>query len=139
MATHTYQCPLRWADMDAYGVINNVVFLRLLEEARVDLLCRFKGGTNSLLQDGYVIVSHQIKYKRPLVHRQEPVAIEMWVSDLQGSSVAIEAQVKDPGCIYALASTTMAPYSYAKRFPRRLTEDEISFFEQFLENRKAIV
>jgi len=33
----------------------------------------------------------------------------------------------------------MAPYSYAKRFPRRLTEDEISFFEQFLENRKAIV
>ena len=26
--------PLRWSDTDAYGHINNVMFLRLLEEAR---------------------------------------------------------------------------------------------------------
>ena len=25
---HIYRCPLRWADMDAYGHVNNVVFLR---------------------------------------------------------------------------------------------------------------
>ena len=27
--------PLRWSDMDAYGHVNNVQFLRLLEDARV--------------------------------------------------------------------------------------------------------
>ena len=139
MATHTYQCPLRWADMDVYGVINNVVFLRLLEEARVDFFARFQGGTNSLMQDGYIIVGHEIKYKRTLVHRQEPVPIEMWVSSLQGATVCIDAEVKDHDRVYAVASTTMAPYSYAKRFPRRLSEEEISFFEQYLDARKAIV
>ena len=30
---HIYRCPLRWSDMDAYGHVNNVVFLRYLEEA----------------------------------------------------------------------------------------------------------
>lgn len=93
MATHTYQCHLRWADMDVYGVINNVVFLRLLEEARVDFFARFQGGTNSLMQDGYIIVGHEIKYKRTLVHRQEPVPIEMWVSSLQGATTR---EIPDP-------------------------------------------
>ncbi|MFE4477710.1 acyl-CoA thioesterase, partial [Kitasatospora sp. NPDC056789] len=45
---HIYRCPLRWADMDAYGHVNNVVFLRYLEEARIDFLFRpdkeFKQG-----------------------------------------------------------------------------------------------
>ena len=27
--------PLRWSDMDAYGHVNHVQFLRLLEDARV--------------------------------------------------------------------------------------------------------
>ncbi|MGX1474786.1 UNVERIFIED_CONTAM: acyl-CoA thioesterase FadM [Streptomyces canus] len=46
---HIYRCPLRWADMDAYGHVNNVVFLRYLEEARIDFLFRpekdFKQGS----------------------------------------------------------------------------------------------
>jgi acyl-CoA thioester hydrolase len=37
--------PLRWSDMDAYGHVNNVQFLRLLEDARVVLFAgpRFRG------------------------------------------------------------------------------------------------
>ena len=38
MARHRFLCPLRWADVDVYGVINNVSIMRYLEEARVDLL-----------------------------------------------------------------------------------------------------
>lgn len=32
----TSRIPLRWADMDAYGHINNVQYLRLLEQSRVE-------------------------------------------------------------------------------------------------------
>lgn len=32
MTRHTYPCPVRWSDMDAYGVVNNVSLLRYLEE-----------------------------------------------------------------------------------------------------------
>lgn len=40
MARHIYACPLRWSDMDAFGHVNNVVFLRYLEEARIDFMFR---------------------------------------------------------------------------------------------------
>ena len=35
---HRYRCSMRWSDMDAYGHVNNVVYLTYLEEARVDML-----------------------------------------------------------------------------------------------------
>ncbi|MGL5850524.1 MAG: acyl-CoA thioesterase, partial [Phycicoccus sp.] len=34
-APYRVEVPLRWSDMDAYGHVNNVQFLRLLEDARV--------------------------------------------------------------------------------------------------------
>lgn len=45
MARHIYRCPLRWSDMDAFGHVNNVVFLRYLEEARIDFMFRLAPGT----------------------------------------------------------------------------------------------
>lgn len=45
MARHIYNCPLRWSDMDAFGHVNNVVFLRYLEEARIDFMFRLAPGT----------------------------------------------------------------------------------------------
>ena len=33
--TYRVEVPLRWSDMDAYGHVNNVQYLRLLEDARV--------------------------------------------------------------------------------------------------------
>ena len=139
MATHLYRCPLRWADMDVYGVVNNVVYLRLLEEARVDLIWRIgPAGGERALCEGYVVVRHAIEYKRPLVHRREPILIEMWVSSVQAATVSLEYEVKDDDRVYALASTTMAPYDFDRKFPRRLTDAEATFFQQFLENRRAI-
>ena len=37
--------PLRWGDLDAYGHINNVEMLRLLEEARIQAFWRPDEGT----------------------------------------------------------------------------------------------
>ena len=35
---HVYECPMRWADMDLLGHVNNVVYVDYLQEARVDML-----------------------------------------------------------------------------------------------------
>ncbi len=139
MATHIYYCPIRWSDMDIYGVVNNVEFLRLLEEARVDFIWRLGPiGEDAFFGGGSVVVRHTIAYHATLIHRREPVAIEMWVSDLKAASVDIDYEVKDGEKIYATASTTMAPYDYRRQRPRRLTEAEASFFEGFCEARRAI-
>ena len=37
MARHVVELKPRWADMDAYGHVNNVTWLEYLQEARIDL------------------------------------------------------------------------------------------------------
>ena len=138
MARYTYSCPLRWADMDVYGVINNVAFVRYLEEARVDLLlCMAPSEQDSFLGRGSVVVRHEIDYKNPLVHRREPVEIETWVSRLRASSVTISYLVKDGDHRYASARSVLAPFDYKARRPRRLTQPETAFFEKYLEPDQA--
>ena len=35
---HVYHCPVRWADLDLLGHVNNVVYVDYLQEARVDFM-----------------------------------------------------------------------------------------------------
>ncbi|MER5727688.1 thioesterase family protein [Streptomyces sp. NPDC002138] len=134
MARHSYPCPIRWSDMDVYGIVNNVSFVRYLEEARVDFVFRMAPTEgDAFFRDGSVVVSHEIRYKRQLVHRHEPVEIEMWVSDLQSATVTVDYTVRDGDLVYATASTTMAPFDYRAGRPRRLTDAETAFFEKYLE------
>ena len=35
---HTTRIPIRWGDMDAYGHVNNTVYFRYMEQARVEWL-----------------------------------------------------------------------------------------------------
>jgi acyl-CoA thioester hydrolase len=120
--------------MDVYGVINNVVYLRYLEEARVSFIHRMgEAGGDAFFKDGSVVVRHEITYLRRLSHRLEPVDIEIWVTDLQSATVTVAYELKDGEHLYATASTVMAPFDYAKAKPRRLTEHEQKFFREYLD------
>ncbi len=134
MARHSFLCPLRWADVDVYGVINNVSFLRYLEEARVDLILTMPPSEqDSFLHRGSVVVKHEIEYKYQLTHRREPVEIQLWVSQLRASTVTVSYLVQDPERVYASARTVLAPFDYRAYRPRRLTEAETAFFAKYLE------
>ncbi|CAM5612117.1 hypothetical protein SCALM49S_03408 [Streptomyces californicus] len=62
--------------MDAFGHVNNVVFLRYLEEARIDFMFRLAPGTNSpVVLGGSVVARHEIDYVRPLVRTGTRVVI----------------------------------------------------------------
>jgi acyl-CoA thioester hydrolase len=134
MTRHRFLCPLRWSDVDVYGVINNVSIVRYLEEARIDLLgCMEPAERDSFLRQGSVVVRHEVDYKHTLLHRRDPVEIEMWVSGLRASTVTISYLVKDPDRLYASARTVLAPFDYKAKRPRRLTKAESAFFGQYLE------
>ena len=53
--------------MDAYGHVNNVIFLGYLEEARVSLFERM--DLANPLETGVVVARHEIDYRKPLVYR----------------------------------------------------------------------
>lgn len=135
--------------MDAFGHVNNVVFVRYLEEARIDLMFRlaeeaaaesatagsappagsFKGGS--------VVARHEIDYCRPLVHRHTPVTVETWVTKVKAASATLDYEIKDAEEVYARARTVIAPYDLEKGRPRRLTAEERSFLEGYLDDSAA--
>ncbi len=129
------QVPVRWGDADAYGHINNVEQVRLLEEARVALFfvaARAEGI--STFEGQLVVVSHAITYKRPMYYRPEPLTIEVWVTKLGPSSVTIAYEVRDASTVYAVASSVLAAYDSGGSHVRRLNEAERGYLEKFRED-----
>ena len=137
---HTYECPLRWSDMDAYGHVNNVVYLRYLEEARIDFLFREAGqqalgsGDEPPFRGGSVVARHEIDYLSPLFHRHEPVTIETWVTKLNAASATLAYEIKDTARVYVRATTLIVPYDMKEERVRRLTAGERTFLEGFFDD-----
>lgn len=137
MTKHRYHCSLRWSDMDAFGHVNNTTFFTYLEEARVDLLFVHAGDrvARERLSSGIVVARHEIDYKAPLVFRPEPVAVDVWVSRLGTASFELRYEVLDDGGpLYAQAVTVLVPYDVEAERPRRLSDEERSALEPFLES-----
>lgn len=116
--------------MDAYGHVNNVVFLRYLEEARIDFLFR----PDKDFQQGSVVARHEIDYKRQLVHRHTPVDIELWVTEIRAASFTLTYEVKDGDQLYVRASTVIVPFDFEAQRPRRITREEKEFLQEYTDS-----
>ena len=138
---HVYECPLRWADLDLQGHVNNVVYVDYLQEARVDLL-RLHAPTARTddLAEGVVVVRHEVTYRAPLQFRFRPVRIECWVTEVRAASFTMGYEVfhdapDEPGGrrVYLRATTVLTPYVFAEERPRRISAEERELLSQFLE------
>ncbi len=135
---HVYDCPVRWADLDLLGHVNNVVYVDYLQEARVDML-RVHTPDRRVddLAEGVVVVRHQVTYLAPLTFRFRPVRIECWVTEIRAASFTIAYEVLDAEAddrtTYLRASTVLTPYVFNTERPRRLTAEERAGLERFHE------
>lgn len=61
--------PVQWGDMDAYGHVNNTVFFRYFESARVDYLVRC-GFVDAYDNDkiGAILHSTSCRFRKPLFY-----------------------------------------------------------------------
>jgi acyl-CoA thioester hydrolase len=121
--------------MDAFGHVNNVVFLRYLEEARIDFMFGLAPGDGSpSFSGGSVVARHEIDYVRPLVHRHTPVTIESWVTKIGAASLTISYEVKDPEQVYVRATTVVVPFNLQAQRPRRITAEEKAMLQQYMDD-----
>jgi acyl-CoA thioester hydrolase len=136
---HVYYCPLRWADMDSLGHVNNVTYVDYLQEARVDMLAVHAPATGGeALAEGVVVVRHEVEFVTPLVFRHEPVRIETWVSRIRAASFTMRYDILDEAedgarRVYTRASTVLTPFVFARERPRRIKPEERAVLERFLE------
>ena len=121
--------------MDAYGHVNNAVFLSYLEEARIDFLSR----PDKQFRQGSVVARHEIDYKRQLVHRPEPVDIELWVAEIRAASFTVAYEVKDGDHVYVRASTVVVPFDFETQRPRRITAEEREFLTGYMDDEEEAV
>ena len=126
--------PMRWGDMDAYGHVNNVEVVRMLEEARiaafgvpvgtghqtvpaqVPLFDTLPEGTQAL------VVEHRVKYVRPLEYRNVPAPTRVRVVRAAGAALILGIEIADPetGESCVRAHTQLAFYDPQSRTVLRL-------------------
>jgi acyl-CoA thioester hydrolase len=134
MARHTYLCPMRWSDMDAYGHVNNVDVMRYLEQARIDVLEATAGPDGqSMLHEGVVVVRHEVDYRKPLDYRPEPVPIHTWIAEVRRSSFTVAYEIADPDAVYVQARTVLVPFDLESGSPRRISERDRAWMDRYLE------
>ncbi len=94
---HVYRCPLRWADMDLLGHVNNVTYVDYLQEARVDLLRALvaEAGPEAGPLPAVFVARHEVQYVSSLVFRPEPVSVAMQVSEVRAASYTLDSEVYD--------------------------------------------
>ncbi len=139
MVRHRYECPLRWADLDLLGHVNNVVYVDYLQEARVDMLRTHAPDPRAdELAEGVVVVRHEVSYLAPLTFRFRPVSIECWVTEVRAASFTMAYEIFDEDeagvrTTYVRACTVLTPYVFATERPRRLTTEEKDVLAPFVE------
>lgn len=123
---------MRWSDMDAYGHVNNVQYLRFFEDARIEAFAAHEAGAGdkSLLSTGILVVRHEIEYLKPLKWRPEPVHIDLWITYLKGARIDVGYEVYDapqdaPRIRYAVAESTLVIYDLENERPRRIPQADV--------------
>ena len=140
---HVYYCPMRWADMDSLGHVNNVTYVDYLQEARVDML-RVHAPQSGIedLTEGVIVVQHDIEFLAPLVFRPDPIRIETWATQIRAASFTLRYEILDERpdgsrTVYTRASTLLTPYVFTAERPRRIRPEERATLERFLEPEAA--
>ena len=137
--THlTLDVPMRWGDMDAYGHINNVEVVRILEEARVHAFGPPAGTGlpgvevaqpifSELDSDVQaLVVEHRVKYLTPLNYRNIPARVHVWISAVKGASFTVAYAIFDPvsGSRCVIAETVLAFFHEPSGSLVRLTAEK---------------
>jgi acyl-CoA thioester hydrolase len=129
---------MRWSDMDAYGHVNNVIFLGYFEMARVDLFFdRASLEEQTGLRRGTVVAAHDIRYKLPVVYSRDPLDVQIWVSGIRAAAFTCHYEIHDHGRLSVTGSTLLVPFDFEINRPRRLTAEEKEFLARYADDPAA--
>jgi len=116
-------------DIDFAGVVSNIVYVRWLEDLRLEMLARYF-PIEELLDDGFVpvLTSTSIQYIRP-IKMQEKVMGKMWMSDLKASRCKLRAEFLAGRKLAASAEQVGLFVSRETGRPRRMPVEIVKKYE----------
>ncbi|MDA8107604.1 MAG: thioesterase family protein [Betaproteobacteria bacterium] len=120
---HVERIPIRWGDMDAMGHVNNTVYFRYMEQARIGWFDALVPEAEAWGSTGIVIADAHCNYLRPITY-PGTVEVRLYVGRIGGSSVATSYELRvdaDPKP-YADGAATVVFIDMAKQKPVRIPD-----------------
>lgn len=90
---YTTILPIRWGDMDAMNHVNNTVYFRYMEQARIEWLETLGYGTGQHTEEGPVIVNASCTFLVPLTYPGQ-VEVRMFVGHPGRSSLPTHYELR---------------------------------------------
>ena len=99
----TLQIPIRTYDIDFAGVVSNIVYIRWLEDLRIEIMNRHYPIAEQI-QDGFapVVLQTNIDYKQSLKMGDRPTS-SMWVASLETLRWTVNAEISNDGKVSEIA------------------------------------
>lgn len=120
---HETRIRIRWRDMDAYGHVNNAVFLTYLEECRDAWLQSLLGSADAAWD--FVLAHVGIDYRRQLTQDDGEILVRCRPSSIGASSLRTREEILLlDGTLVAEASSVVVPCDPSSGRSRRLSDDE---------------
>jgi len=129
VSPHTYDCFVRFSDVDVYGHVNNVKYVEFYQEARIAFITSLAGNLLAVgSNERQVVARIDVDYKRPMLFRPQPYLIETWVTRIGTSSYELGARIRtgaeDDATTCSTAHVRLVAYDLAGGRSRPLTVDE---------------
>jgi acyl-CoA thioester hydrolase len=119
---------IRWRDMDAYGHVNNAVYLNYLEEARDAWVQRTLGSITDTWD--FVLARVAIDFRAELTQDDGAIVVRCRLDSLGRASIRTREEiVKQDGTVSASAESVIVPRDPKAGRSRALTEQERSILE----------
>jgi len=115
-AATSIEIPIAWGEMDALGHVNNAVFFRYIESARIDFLR--KSGSHALRDEtgiGFILQFVEMRFRQPLVF-PDTVRVDTKLVSIEEDRFTLAHAVvsKKTGDVAAIGRGTVVTFDYAK-------------------------
>lgn len=129
---HEVRLQIRWRDVDAYGHVNNAVYLNYLEEARDAWVQHVLGPVADDVWH-FVLARVAIDYRSELKQSDREVVVRCGLESIGRSSIRTREEVRKlDGTVSAEAVSVIVPRDPATGGSRPLTEAERAALEREL-------
>ncbi|HVX60465.1 MAG TPA: thioesterase family protein [Pirellulales bacterium] len=117
--------PVQWGDQDAFLHVNNTVYLRWCESARIAYLDNV--GLSDLMERekiGPILAAITCNYRRPVTY-PDTVRCGARISRLGRSSLTMEHRIYSEGqdCLVADAQSTLVVFDYNRQVSQPIPDD----------------
>lgn len=129
---HEIRLQVRWRDMDAYGHVNNAVYLNYLEEARDAWVEKVLGPVADDVWH-FVLARVAIDFRRELKQEDGDIVVRCGLDSIGRSSLRTREEIRTrSGELSAEASAVIVPRDPATGSSRPLSEEERAALEREL-------